>query len=373
MRFFILALNGLGIGTLPSLNSAAFSSNSYVEINKRLNLNLPNLKSLGINNLNGVDLEKVENPKGSFGKLALSKKSKGLLFDYLELFGYEQKNIKRNPLGGLSENSLKNLENKVGLSFICNRVYGGYKALEDYGEEHIKSGKPILYFSEDNTLQIASNLSITTKERLYQICDIVAKNLTLNDGVSKVVARPFYGTVGNFCRTLDRKDFFFEPDLRLKIQKFAKNNNVIFLNDFANIFRNLQYTHTVDAVGEEQTKTQFLQIFKLNFDGIVFANLSNLLHLGKKHDYINYGVELEKLDDYIGKLLDAMEEDDNIIILGNHSSNPLNSGFECGLESVPILAYGKNIEAGKNLGVLGYSHLIDKIIEIFKGKKDILA
>ena len=118
MRFFILVLNGLGIGNLPSISSANFSSNSYVEINKRLNLNLPNLRKLGINNINGIELEGVDNPKGAFGKLALSKKSKGLLFDYLELFGYEQKNIKRSPLGGLSDTSIKNLEKKVGLSFL---------------------------------------------------------------------------------------------------------------------------------------------------------------------------------------------------------------------------------------------------------------
>lgn len=372
MRFFVLVLNGFGIGTLPSVNSANFSSNSYIEISKRLNLNLSNLKRLGINNINGVDLETEKNPKGSFGKLALSKKSKGLLFDYLELFGYEQKNIKRNPLGGLNDNTLKNLEKKIGLSFICNRIYEGYKALEDYGEEHLKSGKPIMYFSEDNTLQVASNLSITTKERLFEICDIIAKNLTLNDGVSKVVARPFFGSVGSFCRTLDRKDYFYEPNLNLDIQKFAKKNNVIFLNDFANIFKNLKYTHVVDAIGEDATTNQFSQIFKLNFDGIVFANLSNLLHIGKKHDYINYGVELEKFDDYVGKLIHLMEEDDNLVIIGNHSVNPLNSSFECGMEYVPILAYGKNIQAGKNLEVLEYSSLLDKIIRIYKGKTNIL-
>jgi len=372
MRFFILVINGLGIGTLPSVNSAVFSSNSYVEINKRLNLSLPNLKALGINNINGVDLEKVESLKGSFGKLALSKKSKGLLFDYLELFGYEQKNIKRNPLGGLSEKTLEKLEKKVGLTFICNRIYEGYKALEDFGEEHLKSGKPILFFSEDNTLQIASNLSITTKERLYEICEIVAKNLTLFDGVSKVVARPFYGAVGSFCRTLDRKDFFFEPNVKLKIQKFAKANNVIFLNDFANIFKTLEYTHTVDAIGEEQTKTQFSRIFKLDFDGIVFANVSNLLHLGKKHDYISYGVELEKIDSYIGSLLNEMAEDDNLVVIGNHSANSLNASFECGMECVPILAVGKNVQPNKNLGVLDYSQLLDKIIRIFKQKSTIL-
>lgn len=372
MRFFILILNGLGMGTLSSINSADFSSNAYLEINKRIGLKLPNLKSLGMNNINGIDLEAVKNPKGSFGKLALSKKSKGLLFDYLELFGYAQKNIKRNPLGGLIDKTLKDLEKKIGLSFICNRIYEGYKALEDFGEEHLKTGKPILYFSEDNTIQIASNLSITTKERLYEICDIVAKNLTLFDGVSKVVARPFYGTIGSFCRTLDRKDFFFMPNVKLRIQKFAKKNNVIFLNDFANIFKNLKYTHSIDEIGEDATKNQFLQVFDLNFDGIVFANLSNLLHLGKKHDYINYAVELERLDEYVGKVLKKMKDEDNLIIMGNHSSNPLNASFECGMEYSPILAFGKNIQPGRNLEVFEYGKLLEKVLKIYKDRNSIL-
>ena len=370
MRFFIFVINGLGVGTLGEVNSRNLFCNSYDDINKKLIINTTNLKKLGICSIDTVQTRIEYVPLGSFGKAKTNGVSNGILFDYLELLGFKQKKIDKNEFGGLGKKTIKRLEKKVGLGFLCNKKYENLKAIEDFGEEHIKTGKPILNISEDNILQVSSSLNIMTKERLFEIAEKICDNLTLGDGISKVVARPFYSTNETYLRTLIRKDCYFKPKLKLDIEKLGKKFKVIMMNDFAQIFENTKNIHRVLVETDDDAMSQLLHVFDLRFDGLVFCDISGLLHYGKKHDVTNYGMELERIDRYIYSLIGKMREGDNVIILGNHSANPTLSSFQTGIEYSPILAIGTNIEKNYNLKTLSYDEIFFKLKKILEEKAD---
>lgn len=370
MRFFIFVINGLGVGNLSDVNSRSLFCNSYDDINKKLIINTTNLKKLGICSIDTVQTRIEYAPLGSYGKARTSGISKGILFDYLELMGYKQKKINKNEFGGLCNKSIKRLEKKVGLSFLCNKKYENLKAIEDYGDEHIKTGRPIINISEDNILQLTANLNIMTKERLFEIAEKICENLTLDDGISKVVARPFYSNGNTYLRTLIRKDCYFKPSIRLDIEKFAKKYKVIMMNDFANIFEKARNIHRLEVENDDDAMGQLLNVFELKFDGLVFCNISQLLHYGKKHDVTNYGMELERIDRYIYSLIGKMGENDNVIILGNHSANPTISSFQTGIEYSPILAIGPQIEKNYDLKTLNYDEIFLRVKKILEEKAE---
>jgi len=357
-----LIVNGLGIGEydLPPQIPAI---NSFKDVNKKIKMNLPNLSSMGL--LKIADEPLYNKPENLFiyGKLKKQNNGKNIIYDYMEFFGNTHTGPLINLIHGVPENFLKKIEKKVGLQFIGNIHTEHSKAIDEFGDKHIKTGKPILYLSNDNSLHVAANTNIITKERLYEICEIVASELKINFGIDKVTARPFGGTPGYFYRMYEKKEFLYKPKEKMLISKLAKKTKVILLSNLSELFIHIKNCSRVLSPTDEVTLHQLNKIFDMKFNGVVFAGLTNLYKYGKQSDLIAYAHELEKIDSFIGHTMEKINENDIFFVVGNHGCCPISKGNESGHEYVPFLSYRKNNKKTVHLKTVEYSYIIKGLLD----------
>lgn len=363
-----MIINGLGVGEYD-LPPQVPAINSFKDVNNKIKMNLPNLSSLGLLKL--ADEPMYSSPDKLFihGKLKKQNNGKNVVYDYLEFFGGNINKPLINFINGVPEQILKRFEKKVGLQFVGNVHTEHSKAIDDYGVKHIKTGKPILYLSADNSLQVAANTNIITKERLYEICSIIANELKLNYGIDKVTARPFGGTPDSFYRMHEKKEFLYKPKEKMLISRLAKKTKIILLSNLSDLFANFKNCSKVISPTDEGTLEQLNKIFDMKFEGVVFAGLTNLYKYGKQRDLVAYAHELEKIDNYIGGVMDNLSDNDVLFIMGNHGCSPLSKNGDSGREYAPLVSYSKSRKNEFNLRTVEYSHIIKGLLDFYGAKK----
>ena len=357
-RAIIIVLDSVGIGELPdAANFGDEGSNTLVNIKKALpSLSLPNLCSLGLGNIDGDEiaiLGKVNSPIGCFGKMAEASIGKDTTTGHWEIGGI----ITREPFPTFSENGfpaevMSKLEGETGFGFLGNLKASGTEIINTLGDEHVKSGYPIVYTSADSVFQIAAHENVVPVEKLYEICKAARKILTGKYGVARVIARPFTGTSGNYTRTINRKDFSLPPTSKT-ILDYAKEKGmtVAAVGKIEDIFENQGITtsnHTTNnADGIEAT----IQYIKQDFEGILFTNLVDYdMIYGHRNDVEGYAKALEEFDKHLPDILSALKDDDLLFITADHGCDPTTPSTDHSREYVPVLAYGKKIKSGINLG-----------------------
>lgn len=344
------------------------ATNSFSDVNNKVKMNVPNLSSMGLLQVANQPLYSKPENLYIYGKLKKQNKGKNIVYDYLEFFGNTYTKPLINFINGVPENLLKRFEKKVGLEFIGNIHTEHSKALELFGKKHIKSGKPIMYLSNDNSLQVAANTNLITKERLHEICEKVAGELKLNYGIDKVVARPFGGTIGSFYRIHEKKEFLYQPKERMLLSKLSKKTKVILLSNLSQLFGNIKGCTKVLSNTDEETLQQLHKIFDMKFEGVVFAGLTNLYKYGKQRDLVAYAYELEKIDNYVGQVMQKMSANDVLFVIGNHGCSPLSNKNNTGNEYVPLLSFRKNNQKSYNLKSVEYSYIIKGLLDYYNVK-----
>lgn len=357
-RAIIIVLDSVGIGELPdAANFGDEGSNTLVNIKKALpSLSLPNLCSLGLGNIDGDEIHilgKVDAPIGCFGKMAEASIGKDTTTGHWEIGGI----ITSEPFPTFSENGfpaevMGRLEGETGFGFLGNLKASGTEIINILGDEHVKSGYPIVYTSADSVFQIAAHEDVVPVKKLYEICMAARKILTGKYGVARVIARPFTGTSGNYTRTKNRKDFSLPPTSKT-ILDYAKENGmtVAAVGKIEDIFENQGITtsnHTTNnADGIEATISYINQ----DFEGILFTNLVDYdMIYGHRNDVQGYANALESFDKRLPDILSALKDDDILFITADHGCDPTTPSTDHSREYVPILAYGKKIKNGINLG-----------------------
>ena len=359
-RAIIIVLDSVGIGALP--DAAAFGdegSNTLVNIKKaRPETSLPNLCRLGLGNIQGEEIEllgKVDAPAGAFCKMAERSIGKDTTTGHWEIAGI----ITKNPFptyteNGFPEEVIRAFEEAIGTKCIGNYAASGTVIIQDLGSEHVKTGYPIVYTSADSVFQIAAHEEIIPVERLYEICEKARKILTGEHGVARVIARPFVGNAEEgFIRTKNRKDFSLEPT-GVTILDLAKEKGmeVVAIGKTEDIFEHRGMTkadHTKDnADGIEKT----MQFMKEEFEGILFTNLVDTdMIFGHRNDVEGYASALEYFDGKLPEIISLMKEEDILFITADHGCDPTTDSTDHSREYVPMLAYGKPVKAGVDLGV----------------------
>lgn len=365
LRVFVLIINGLGVGEFEgTLNSSPI--NSFVDVNNKIKMHLPNLEAMGLHHVAGLPMYDKPSNLGVYGKLKKENNGKNMIYDYLEFFGNTKKEPLLNLQLGFSKKEFKRLQNKLKLQFIGNVHLEHSKALLLHGEEHIKTGRPILYFSGGNTLNIAGNISIITKARLHEICEQVTKQLKLNYGITKVVARPFGGVTGSFYRLNEKQAFTFKPKQKMLISHLAKKSKVILLSNISDLF-DVPGCSRVVSDCDDDTRAQLEKIYQLNFDGVVFAGFTNMHDYGKWSDLIAYASELEKIDTFIGESIKVLGEDDVLLVVGNYGCSPITNKEAA--EYVPVLGYMKNNNKKLNLKTVEPAYILKNLLTYYGAKK----
>lgn len=353
-RIFLIVLDSFGIGELEDAGKYGDSgTNTLLSVSSSSFFAMPNMKKLGLFNIDGVDyLEDELQPSGAYARMKEASAGKDTTIGHWEIAGM----ISKKPLptypNGFPKEVIEALEKATQRGILCNLPYSGTKVIEDYGEEHMKTGKLIVYTSADSVLQIAAHEDIVPVEQLYEYCKMARKILVGEHGVGRVIARPFIGTKGAFERTSRRHDYSLVPpkDTVLDVLK-AQGKDVIAIGKINDIFAGkgiTEYTYTgSNAEGIEKT----LAYLSKDFDGLCFVNLVDYDMLyGHRRDIDGYAKALKYFDDKLPEILCKLRDDDVLMITADHGCDPgYSKTTDHTREYTPLLIYGKNIEAG-NLG-----------------------
>ena len=356
-RVFLIVLDSLGIGHAP--DAAAFGdegANTLARIAK--GRRFQNLSSLGLGNIDGVEaVSAVDVPMAAHGRLIEKSQGKDTTIGHWELCGL----VSEHPLPtypeGFPSEVIEAFSAATGRGVLCNLPYSGTDVIRDYGEEHLKSGKLIVYTSADSVFQIAAHEDVVSLETLYDYCKKARKILTGKHSVGRVIARPFVGEPGSFARTANRRDFSLEPTGKTLPDLLSEEGyDVISVGKISDIFAGRGITESLPSHGNAEGMEIALACAEKDFHGLCFINLVDFDTLyGHRQDVSGYGAALEAFDTFLPSLLCRLGEEDVLMITADHGCDPGDDSTDHTRECVPLLIYGKGIKA-ENLGTVeGFS------------------
>ncbi|MBI2251250.1 MAG: phosphopentomutase [Armatimonadetes bacterium] len=373
-RVILIVLDSVGIGELPDANLYNDQgSDTLGNLAKAAGgLNLPHLKELGLGNIHKISgVEEVISPLACYGKMQEASCGKDTAAGHWEIAGIITK--KPFPLypQGFPEDLIINFEKKIGLKVLGNIPSSGTKIIQDLGEEHLKTGCPIVYTSADSVFQIAAHEETIPLIKLYEICEI-ARNLLIDEhAVCRVIARPFLGKGKNFYRTANRKDFSLSPpsDTLLDLAS-SQGMKVIGVGKIEDIFAGRGITKSYHTKANLETLEQTLKLIREKEKGIVFINLVDFDMLyGHRNDILGYAKCLEEFDNFLPKVLEALKLDDLLIITADHGCDPTTLSTDHSREYVPLLVYGKGIKTGVYLGIREtFADIASTVLEVLNLK-----
>lgn len=366
-RIFLIVLDSFGIGNAPDAEQFDdIGANTLKSISKSHNFNICNLSKLGLCNIEGVELQNINSPIGKFGALQELSAGKDTTIGHFEIAGIVSKKAMPTYPDGFPHEIIKAFEQQTGCKTLCNKPYSGTKVIADYGEEHIKTGKLIVYTSADSVFQIAAHTDIAPLDKLYEYCRIARRILTGEHAVGRVIARPFTGKYP-FTRTADRRDFSVEPPEKTMLDKLKANNyDVISIGKIADIFANRGITDKYYTHSNDEGMKKTLNLIKNDFNGLAFINLVDFdMKYGHRRDIDGYANAISEFDNWLNSFMSKMNDNDLLIITADHGCDPAYEGTDHTREQVPLLLYSKNITP-ENLGTIkGYNYISKLILENF--------
>ncbi|MDP8315615.1 MAG: phosphopentomutase [Candidatus Celaenobacter antarcticus] len=360
-RVFLLILDGVGVGALP--DAAQYhdvGSNTLSNTAKQVHgLNMPNLQKLGLGNIiriKGVPAE--ENPLGDFGKAIEVSAGKDSTTGHWEIMGVinEYPFPTYPPAGGFPKEVIDAFIEKTGCEGVLgNKAASGTEIINELGEEHLKTGFPIVYTSADSVFQIAAHEKIYPLKKLYKMCEVARNEILIGKHrVGRVIARPFIGDNNkNFQRTGARKDFSVNPPSQTVMDLLTAHDiPVIGVGKIEDLFNFQGITESIHTPHNQETMDMILSYCEQIGKGLIFANLPDFDTLwGHRNNFKSFASGLEKFDSWLPQLFDRLTETDVIMITADHGCDPTTKSTDHSREYVPILVYGKSIKSGIDIGV----------------------
>ncbi|MGI6752643.1 MAG: phosphopentomutase [Anaerovoracaceae bacterium] len=355
-RAIIVVLDSLGIGAMPDANDYGDSgSNTLGSIKRSMpDLRIPHLEKLGLGYIQGIDyLNRPDDLKGAYGRMAEKSKGKDTITGHWEIAGLHTKEPFRT-FSVFPEEFIREYEERIGVEVIGNYAASGTEIIKELGDEHKRTGKPIVYTSADSVFQVAANVEVIPLERLYEICRIAREMLIGDLSVGRVIARPFVEKEGVYIRTSDRKDYAVSPSGRTMLDIIKDAGKTVYsVGKIKDIFNGQGITESVHADGNMDGVDKTLLAMKEEFSGLIFSNLVDFdSKYGHRRDPVGYGKALEDFDLRLPEFFDGMKEDDVLILCADHGNDPCHRGWDHTREYVPVIFYGKKVSAGTNLGTL---------------------
>ena len=352
-RIFLIVLDSFGIGEMADSHLYGDEgSNTLYSCFKQKEFYVPNMKRLGLFNIDGVDFgEKEESPIGAYGRFCEKSRGKDTTVGHWEIAGV----ISDEPLptypDGFPDEVIKEFTAKTGRGILCNKPYSGTKVLEDYGREHLETGKLIVYTSADSVFQLAAHESLVPVEELYRYCEIAREILHGKHGVGRVIARPFEGDYPDFKRTSNRHDFSLAPPRDTIIDILTeKGFDVIPIGKIYDIFAGRGMEKSNPTKGNAHGMKLTAETAEKDFHGLCFTNLVDFdMVYGHRNNAPGYAKALSEFDGWLGEFMKKLRDDDVLMITADHGCDPLTESTDHSREHTPLLIYGKNIKP-VNLG-----------------------
>lgn len=371
-RFFIIVLDSCGIGELPDANLwHDEGSNTLGAIRNNPAFNCPNLKKLGLFNIDDVG-GGIDNPQGAFARLGELSMGKDTTIGHWEIAGLVSPKALPTYPNGFPKEIIDEFEKRTGRKTLCNKPYSGTEVIKDYGEKHIKTGALIVYTSADSVFQIAAHEEVVPVKELYRYCEIAREILVGDHGVGRVIARPFTGEYP-FTRTANRHDFSLVPPKETMLD-LLKNSGyeTISVGKIYDIFAGKGLSESNRTCSNANGMEVTLELQKRDFNGLCFVNLVDFdMKFGHRNDVEGYAKAMTEFDGYLGKFLENMRDEDALIITADHGCDPSTPSTDHSREYVPMLMCGKNIKSGVNLGTrFGFCDISATVLEYFNVDKD---
>lgn len=376
-RAIIIVLDGFGVGELPDASKYGDEgSNTLKGIYEKYDLKIPNMKNMGLYNIEGIGInEKEETTIASYGKLAEKSVGKNSPVGHWEISGYITSPGFTTYPNAFPQKMIDEFINITGVKgILCNEVGSGTEILKKFGEEHIKTGKPIIYTSADSVFQIAAHEDIISVEELYEICRKTRKLLDKPEyNVGTVIARPFVGTnAENFTRTYNRKDFESNTFGRTMLDVIKENGkDVVSIGKIEDLFSMRGITKNYHTQGNVDGIERTIEEIKKDTEGLIFTNLVDFDMLyGHRNNIEGYAKALEYFDSKLPEITKNMKDTDMLIITADHGNDPSTPSTDHSREYTPILVYGKNIKENVNIGIRStYADISATILDILKMPK----
>ncbi len=356
-RVILIVLDSAGIGALP--DAADFGdagAHTFGNIyQKRGKLDLPNMYALGLSRIADARLpEWKDNIRGSFARAAEKTHAKDTTCGHWEMMGIIMKTPFKTYPDGFPARIINEFEKKIGRGTLGNCVASGTEIIQRLGDEHVRTGKPIVYTSADSVFQIAAHEDVIPLEELYRICGIAREMLTGDDLVGRVIARPFISAENGYKRTENRKDYAVPPIQETVLDALSKKGlTTIGVGKIEDIF----CKSGIDIVNHTKNNVDgfnaTLDYVKNDEGSFIFTNLVDFDMLyGHRNDVEGYAAALEYFDKRLPELMRAMKEGDLLMITADHGCDPTHPGTDHTREYIPLLVYASSLEGGVDIGTL---------------------
>jgi phosphopentomutase len=356
-RVIWIVLDSVGIGEMPdAAKYGDAGSDTLGNIARRRQLHLPNFCSLGLANIKPLTgLEPADEPNGAYGKCALASPGKDTTTGHWEMVGIHLE--KPFPLfpHGFPPAVMDEFERRIGRHAIGNKAASGTEIIKELGEEHVRTGSPIVYTSADSVFQVAAHEEVIPLFELYKICETAREILRGPYEVGRVIARPFIGEQGNFTRTPNRHDYAVPPPKGMLLDQLADRGiDVYSIGKIFDVFlgRGIrEYVKTKsNADGLEKTLEAMNEVDR----GMIFVNLVDFdQQYGHRNDVEGYARALEEVDRWLPEFSAKLLPDDLAIFTADHGCDPTTPSTDHSREYVPLLVYGPAVKHGVNLGTRG--------------------
>ena len=354
-RALLIVLDSVGVGALPDAHLYGDEgANTLGNLARATDLDLKHLRSLGLGHIQQAHLPKDEAAIGGYGRMREKSPGKDTTTGHWEMAGIRLKEpFPYFTQEGFPQELINRFEAAIGRKTLGNYAASGTAIIDELGEEHLRTGYPIVYTSADSVFQLAANEQIVPLEQLYAWCEIARGMLQGPWGVGRVIARPFVGDKkGSFTRTGGRRDYSLTPpdDTILDVLK-ARGLQVLGVGKIEDIFAHRGLTGSNHAAGNEACIDATLDYMRQPFEGLCFVNLVDTdMVWGHRRDPEGYKNALEAFDARLSEIMATLGEDDLLIITADHGCDPTFKGTDHTREHAPLIAWHRGMKAAVDLG-----------------------
>lgn len=351
-RVIWIVLDSVGIGAMP--DAADFGdegSDTLGNIAAKRPLSLPNLRKLGLGNIRPIPgIPPVERTAGAYGKCTLASPGKDTTTGHWEMAGIVLEKPFPTYPNGFPPQIIREFESKTRRKILGNKAASGTEIIRELGEEHLRTGSPIVYTSADSVFQIAAHEETIPLDQLYEMCETAREILRGPNEVGRVIARPFTGQPGRFVRTSNRKDYAVPPPAGMLLDRLAERNVPVYsIGKIDDIFLHRGIARSSKTKSNDDGMHKTVEALDAQPQGLIFVNLVDFDQLyGHRNDVEGYAAALEAVDAWIPKLRPSI--DDLVIFTADHGCDPTTPSTDHSREFTPLLVYGDCVRENVNLG-----------------------
>lgn len=366
MKIILMVLDSFGIGGAEdAFEYGDQGANTYLHIVEQTGMQLHNMVAMGLNHIDGVGLDTYGNPTGKYARLIERSKGKDTTTGHFEIAGIVSERAFPTYPNGFPKEVIRAFEQKIGTKTLFNGVASGTEIINRFGDEHMRTGYPIVYTSADSVFQVAMSEEIIPIERQKKICEIARAILSGDHNVARVIMRPFVKKGNQYVRTENRRDYSVKPPKHTMLDRLKDAGYTTYaIGKIEDIFAGCGITQIDHSHNNGEGLEATLKALKEDFDGLIFTNLVDTdMIYGHRRDVEGYRRSLEATDAFLPKITQQMQAGDILMLTGDHGCDPTYRGTDHTRENVPLLIYGDGIG---NLGTKkGFTFIAEYILEKF--------